>query len=74
MPWWSRLAQLHLSLWGPSQGLSPVTPPPDGPPSPPLLLPLLPGNTKEDCANSAFLENLNKKGYEVIFFTDVLDE
>lgn len=34
----------------------------------------LAGQTKEEVANSPFLERLVTKGYEVIYFTDVLDE
>ncbi|XP_057766097.1 endoplasmin homolog isoform X1 [Salvia miltiorrhiza] len=32
------------------------------------------GTSKEQLENSPFLENLRKKGYEVIFFTDPVDE
>ncbi|KAG6419703.1 hypothetical protein SASPL_116213 [Salvia splendens] len=32
------------------------------------------GTSKEQLENSPFLENLKKKGYEVIFFTDPVDE
>ncbi len=32
------------------------------------------GQTKEDIAKSPFVERLLKKDYEVIYFTDVLDE
>lgn len=32
------------------------------------------GETKEQCAKSPFLEALQKREYEVIFFTDPLDE
>ena len=32
------------------------------------------GQSKEDIAKSPFLEKLLMKGYEVIYFTDVLDE
>ncbi len=32
------------------------------------------GNSKDEVANSPFVEQLLRKGYEVIFFTDVLDE
>eukprot|EP00877_Chromochloris_zofingiensis_P005364 jgi/Chrzof1/14829/Cz09g17250.t1 len=32
------------------------------------------GSSKEEVAKSPFLEKLVKKGYEVIYFTDVLDE
>lgn len=34
----------------------------------------LAGTSKEEVAGSPFLERLVKKGYEVIYFTDVLDE
>ncbi len=32
------------------------------------------GSSKEEVENSPFLEKLKRKGYEVIYFTDALDE
>lgn len=32
------------------------------------------GSSKDEIAGSPFVEQLLKKGYEVIYFTDVLDE
>ena len=32
------------------------------------------GETREQCAHSPFLEGLQERGYEVLFFTDPLDE
>lgn len=44
--------------------------PPHRTPPPPLST----GTNTEEIAKSPFVEQLLRKGYEVIYFTDVLDE